>query len=49
MVDDTTSKANILIVDDDKNICKMIEASLRKEKRYEIETALSGEACLRLI
>ncbi|HNY89916.1 MAG TPA: sigma-54 dependent transcriptional regulator [bacterium] len=49
MVDETTSKANILIVDDDKNICKMIEASLRKEKRYEIETALSGEACLRLI
>ena len=49
MVDDTTSKTNILIVDDDKNICKMIEASLRKEKRYEIETALSGEACLRLI
>ncbi|HNS71781.1 MAG TPA: sigma-54 dependent transcriptional regulator [bacterium] len=39
----------MLIVDDDKNICKMIEASLRKEKRYEIETALSGEACLRLI
>jgi len=49
MVDETTSKASILIVDDDKNICKMIEASLRKEKRYEIETALSGEACLRLI
>ncbi|HNW59750.1 MAG TPA: sigma-54 dependent transcriptional regulator [bacterium] len=43
------SKANILIVDDDKNICKMIEASLRKEKRYEIETALSGEACLRIL
>jgi DNA-binding NtrC family response regulator len=49
MVDENTSKANILIVDDDKNICKMIEASLRKEKRYEIETALSGEACLRII
>ncbi len=49
MVDESMGKANILIVDDDKNICKMIEASLRKEKRYEIETALSGEACLRII
>ncbi len=49
MVDESMSKANILIVDDDKNICKMIEASLRKEKRYEIETALSGEACLRIL
>ncbi len=39
----------ILIVDDDKNICKMIEASLRKERKYEIETALSGEACLRIL
>ncbi len=39
----------ILIVDDDKNICKMIEASLRKERKYEVETALSGEACLRIV
>lgn len=39
----------VLIVDDDKNICKMIEASLRKEKKYEIQTALSGEACLKSI
>ncbi|MDZ7347050.1 MAG: sigma-54 dependent transcriptional regulator, partial [candidate division KSB1 bacterium] len=39
----------ILIVDDDKNICKMIEASLRKERKYEVSTALSGEACLKLI
>lgn len=49
MADEISNKANILIVDDDKNICKMIEASLRKEKRYEIDTALSGEACLRVI
>ena len=49
MAEDNMSRANILIVDDDKNICKMIEASLRKERRYEIETALSGEACLRII
>ena len=27
----------------------MIEASLRKEKKYEVQTALSGEACLRII
>ena len=39
----------ILIVDDDKNICKMIEASLRKERKYDIKTALSGEACLKMI
>ena len=39
----------ILIVDDDKNICKMIEASLRKERKYDIQSALSGEACLRII
>lgn len=39
----------ILIVDDDKNICKMIEASLRKERKYDIETSLSGEACLRFL
>ena len=37
----------VLIVDDDKNICKMIEASLRKERKYDVQTALSGEACLR--
>jgi len=49
MVDENTNKATILIVDDDKNICKMIEASLRKEKRYEIDSALSGEACLRIV
>lgn len=39
----------VLIVDDDKNICKMIEASLRKERKYDVQTALSGEACLRNI
>jgi len=27
----------------------MIEASLRKERKYEVETALSGEACLRIV
>ncbi len=42
-------RPSILIVDDDKNICKMIEASLRKERKYDIQTALSGEACLRIV
>ena len=41
-----TPRPSILIVDDDKNICKMIEAQLRKERKYEIKTALNGEACL---
>jgi DNA-binding NtrC family response regulator len=39
----------ILVVDDDKNICKMIEITLQKEKCYEVLTALSGESCLRQI
>ena len=42
-------RPSILIVDDDKNISKMIEASLRKERKYDIKTALSGEACLKHI
>ncbi len=40
-------RPSILIVDDDKNICKMIEASLRKERKYNLKTVLSGEACLK--
>lgn len=40
---------NILVVDDDRNICKMIEINLRKEKEYLVETANSGEACLKAI
>ena len=39
----------ILVVDDDKNICKMIEINLRKEKSYEVLTASSGESCLRVL
>jgi len=39
----------ILVVDDDKNICKMIEINLRKEREYDIEVANSGEACLKVI
>ncbi|MDZ7265755.1 MAG: sigma-54 dependent transcriptional regulator [candidate division KSB1 bacterium] len=42
-------KYSILVVDDDRNICKMIEINLRKEKEYVVETANSGEACLKMI
>ncbi len=42
-------KSTVLVVDDDKNICKMIEIQLRKEKIYTIETASNGEACLKSI
>lgn len=49
MVEEKVKRPQILIVDDDKNICKMIEASLRKERKYDINTALNGEACLKMI
>jgi DNA-binding NtrC family response regulator len=39
----------ILVVDDDKNICKMIEINLRKEKIYDVKSVTSGEACLKFI
>jgi DNA-binding NtrC family response regulator len=44
-----SKKYSILVVDDDKNICKMIEINLRKEREYEVESANSGEACLKII
>ncbi len=40
---------SILVVDDDKNILKMIEINLRKERTYDIRTASNGEACLKVI
>jgi len=42
-------KRSILVVDDDKNICKMIEINLRKEKTYEVRTATNGESCLKSV
>lgn len=42
-------KAKILIVDDDRNIGKMISATLQKQKRYECAMALSGEECLQTV
>ncbi len=46
---DTENNPLVMIVDDDKNICKMIEASLRKEKKYNLRTVLNGEACMNLL
>ena len=40
---------SILVVDDDKNILKMIEINLRKERAYEIRTTSNGEACLNIL
>ncbi|MCI0514964.1 sigma-54 dependent transcriptional regulator [candidate division KSB1 bacterium] len=37
----------ILVVDDDKTIAKMIEINLHKEKEYDVILATSGEACLK--
>ena len=42
-------KYSILVVDDDRNIAKMIEINLKKEKEYEVNLVLSGEACLKRI
>ncbi|MFQ5650773.1 MAG: sigma-54-dependent transcriptional regulator [bacterium] len=42
-------KQSILVVDDDRNILKMIEINLRKEKTYEIRSATNGEACLKCL
>ncbi|MFQ5822629.1 MAG: sigma-54-dependent transcriptional regulator [bacterium] len=42
-------KNQILVVDDDKNICKMIEITLRRERSYDIKSATNGEACLKVI
>lgn len=43
------NKYSILVVDDDKNIGKMIEINLRKAKEYQVDTATSGEACLKYL
>ncbi len=39
----------ILVVDDDKNIRRMIEIHLKKEKSYEVLHAANGESCLRIL
>jgi len=39
----------ILIVDDDVNIRKMIEINLKKDKIYDIISAANGESCLKII
>lgn len=45
----SSAKYSILVVDDDKNIGKMIEINLRKTKEYEVKTVTSGEACLKVL
>ncbi len=40
---------NVLVVDDDKNICKIIEINLKKTKLYNVNVVSSGEACLKVI
>lgn len=42
-------KHQVLIVDDDKNIRRMIEVHLKKEKSYEAIQAANGEACLKTL
>lgn len=39
----------VLVVDDDKNIRRMIEVHLKKEKMYEAIHAANGESCLRIL
>ncbi|MBN1153483.1 sigma-54-dependent Fis family transcriptional regulator [candidate division KSB1 bacterium] len=39
----------MLVVDDDKNICKIIEINLKKNKSYDVNLVTNGEACLKLI
>ena len=42
-------KHQVFIVDDDKNIRRMIEVHLKKEKNYELIHAANGEACLKTL
>jgi two-component system response regulator AtoC len=39
----------VLIVDDDKNIRRMIEVHLKKEKVFDAVHAANGESCLRIL
>jgi len=49
-VAETTGKIyHILAVDDDKSICTLVKSILGFEKSYEINTVISGEACLKYI
>ncbi len=40
---------NILAVDDDKSISTLVKSILSLEKHYEVNTVISGEACLKYI
>ena len=40
---------SILVIDDDKNICKLVESILQIEKCYDVTTVINGEAGLKKI
>ena len=49
-VGDATGRIyNILAVDDDKSISTLVKSILSLEKQYEVNTVISGEACLKYI
>jgi len=48
-VSELKSRYQILIVDDDKNIAKLIEDTLKAEKKYDFTSVTNGEACLKYI
>ena len=42
-------KKNILVVDDDETICKLLKLNLEENKEYEVWIATSGEKALEII
>jgi len=40
---------SVLVVDDDKNINKLISDTLKLDKVYEVNSVLNGEACLKYL
>ena len=47
IVSEIGRRYNILVVDDDKNIARLIETTLKKEKAYDINCVSNGEAGLK--
>ncbi|HSR70337.1 MAG TPA: sigma-54 dependent transcriptional regulator [Acidobacteriota bacterium] len=43
-----TKRGRILVVDDEKNVCRSLQAVLEDEE-YEVETVASGEDCLKAL
>ena len=40
---------SVLVVDDDKNINKLISDTLKLDKVYEVTSVMNGEACLKYL